>query len=404
MKLLRSIFSGVLFLIIGIGCGPQESGELSQPSDVGVRSATTVPEALRLVDHLTVYPSDTEPPFAMQLIREESFGDTEDVLVSMAPLFPVAVDNRNRVYITDVQMFIHLFESDGSYISRLGREGEGPGEFRQIRQLIIHDGKLWVYDSHLRRISLFSTETHEFESMILFLPDNSGRIENPGGATPLMLRSILDDGSYLVSFYQIRGPYFEPEDPEVDGYYRFYSVSEDGRSLRKKLFEQSFSILFPVREPIWIPKPVPFDLFPVTTFSSYHHFYTVETRHFYIRVYDTQGTYLRSFYYPFMNRKVTREESQEVPGTIRSPDIWPAIQEMKFDDENRLWVATIVESDLEYKWWVLEENGSLISKFRWPQNRPIVAIRNGSIYTRETEEETGLDQIIRYRIEMEEAK
>jgi hypothetical protein len=68
------------------------------------------------------------------------------------------------------------------------------------------------------------------------------------------------------------------------------------------------------------------------------------------------------------------------------------------DDSNRLWVSTIVEDFDVYEWWVLEDNGELITKFDWPRDEPIEVIKNGKMYTRQTDEETGLERIVRYQI------
>ena len=74
---------------------------------------------------------------------------------------------------------------------------------------------------------------------------------------------------------------------------------------------------------------------------------------------------------------------------------------MFVDDENRLWISTIVEDFDVYEWWVLEENGEMITRFEWPRDEPIEMIKNDYLYTKETEDETGVQQVVRYRVEME---
>ncbi len=73
---------------------------------------------------------------------------------------------------------------------------------------------------------------------------------------------------------------------------------------------------------------------------------------------------------------------------------------MLIDDQNRLWISTIVKDLDVYRWWVLEENGKLLARFTWPRNREIEVIKNGFVYAKETEDETGLERVVRYRIEM----
>ena len=84
------------------------------------------------------------------------------------------------------------------------------------------------------------------------------------------------------------------------------------------------------------------------------------------------------------------------------PDTWPAMDNMIIDDDGRLWIATIVEDLDVFEWWLLEETGELLSKFKWPRDEPIVTVKNGKVYTRQTDVETGLERVVRYGIEMAE--
>jgi hypothetical protein len=44
----------------------------------------------------------------------------------------------------------------------------------------------------------------------------------------------------------------------------------------------------------------------------------------------------------------------------------------------------------------------VITKFDWPRDEPIEVIKNGYVYTRQIEEETGLQQVVKYRVAFEE--
>lgn len=71
------------------------------------------------------------------------------------------------------------------------------------------------------------------------------------------------------------------------------------------------------------------------------------------------------------------------------------------DDENRLWVSTIPNGDkLMYEWLVLQNTGEWIATFKWPGNRSIDKIKDGYLYSRETEQTTGIQTIVKYRIEL----
>ena len=86
------------------------------------------------------------------------------------------------------------------------------------------------------------------------------------------------------------------------------------------------------------------------------------------------------------------------------PQTGPALNDLIVDDEGQIWVSTIVEDFDIYEWWVLEETGALITRFEWPRDEPIEVIRNGYMYTRQTDAETGIQQIVRCRVEIMETK
>lgn len=54
---------------------------------------------------------------------------------------------------------LSVFSPEGRYLGRLGREGDGPGEFRFIRSLQVGpNDSLYVFDVSLQRLTVFSAE------------------------------------------------------------------------------------------------------------------------------------------------------------------------------------------------------------------------------------------------------
>lgn len=63
-------------------------------------------------------------------------GDDEDVLLGVVT--SIAVDGEGRVYLLDAQLnVVHVFSPDGEFLREIGREGEGPGEFRRAESLFL---------------------------------------------------------------------------------------------------------------------------------------------------------------------------------------------------------------------------------------------------------------------------
>lgn len=89
------------------------------------------------------------------------------------------------------------------------------------------------------------------------------------------------------------------------------------------------------------------------------------------------------------------------------PDTWPAVHTMELDDDERLWVATITDSDSTYQWRVISPEGQLLSRFekagkrtsRSVMSKPLIKIYNGYFYELERDIQRGIEQIVKYRIE-----
>ena len=149
---------------------------------------------------------------------------------------------------------------------------------------------------------------------------------------------------------------------------------------------------------------------PIVATSDNGDIYVAMSDHLLIRKYSLDGDYQSAFYHPFEHLKMNRDDAINAQVTELLADIvsqndlleaWPAMDRMLVDDEGRIWISTIVGILDVYEWWILEESGELITKFDWPRDELIVIIKNGKMYTRETDEESGLVQVVRYGIELQ---
>jgi len=69
----------------------------------------------------------------------------------------LALDSREYTYLSDSDPSrIVIFDSIGKYVRTVGRAGQGPGEFN-TPVIAVAGGQLLVYDSQLRRITMFDT-------------------------------------------------------------------------------------------------------------------------------------------------------------------------------------------------------------------------------------------------------
>lgn len=351
------------------------------------------------ISHSSEIPTSQEIKF----IREVTYGETQKVLLST--IEDIAVDKNNRVFIADDdQMVIHVYKKNGTYLKSLGRSGRGPGEFRGISSIKIKNGNLYAADGtpYPGLINIYSLESLDFSHAIKLLATNKNEFGE--------LKARLIDEFYLVNDDNVLVRYIRPYDrsaPE-QRYLRYYIQNEDGKIISEEIFRQDDIRYNPYVYPsgYTVALTFPFQSRALFRVSNDGYLYSADTEDFVIKKHNSRGKFLNKIQHSFTNTSFDEDEFTEnvehdglVPmlNNMDLPEFWPALDEIIIDNENRLWVSTIVQNDEIYKWWLLDETGEVITKFEWPRSKPIKAVQNGYLYTQETDER-GIDEIVRYKI------
>ena len=120
-----------------------------------------VPEYISDMNNVVIFsPKDIENADTIRLIKDQEFGDSDDLFFANVRGF--ITDDSGRLYIWDIApgtLTIHLFSSNGDYITSLGRKGRGPGEFNSICCLNVRSNDLHVVDQSLSRVTVYSTDS-----------------------------------------------------------------------------------------------------------------------------------------------------------------------------------------------------------------------------------------------------
>ena len=109
----------------------------------------------------------------------------------------IAVDVAGRVYVADSKPeIIKVFGPDGAFLHTIGREGEGPGEFKTAF-IGVHGSKLVVHDPSLSRTTVFDTSgalIKSWQTSCCYYGsiglDTAGRISILTMTTPEQKRSV----------------------------------------------------------------------------------------------------------------------------------------------------------------------------------------------------------------------
>lgn len=382
----------ILMLFILLGCSAEEND--------------TIPAEVRKLKNLTILPSDIQPTHEIIIRKEQMFGGIENNQVALGHIGDVAVDESGRVFISDTQKkTIHVFNSDGQYIKQMGGEGMGPGEYGHIFDMKIQGDKLFAFDPTFFRINFYSPDSLTFDHAEgLFFQDWSD-IKAIKGANPTKFY-YWGNNNLLIGFDQILG--------ENIYYYIVNNRSHSTKIIADPILlqrnDEGTHLDIELPNGLIGARKVPFGRKSLIAVSEDRHIFSAWTDQFLIKEFDSKGNYLRAWYCPYTNPPLTQTVIDSIVNPLdeasveralngyKAPATWPALYDLRISGQNRLWVSTIVENTFVTEWWILEQDGTLIGRFAWPKQKSIEAIKNGFIYTKESDRVSGLQTVVRYRV------
>ena len=384
-----SVFVLVLILMV-VACSSEPEIEL--------------PEEVAAMENVAVFPADSEPEMELSLTPETSFGDTDELF--LGGWLSAKVDDNGRVFLADMQETqLHMYNPDGSYNRQIGREGEGPGEYRQIGTLRTDEQFLHLMDRRLNRITRYDLETFEVvgETLLSIEQTEGENYRYPqdyyltGGEEYLMIvGSAFSAGVTDDSGRSIGG----------------VKLGWSGDSLSTEtLFSFDASEALVHREGgSMMVMNVPYKRSSVL---SYHNNQLIHgwSEHFLFSVYDENGEYQRAIYYPYQKLALDRDvilnmyddRDEQWFSMVQNddmPDRWPSWNTFTTDDESRIWIERIVDDSDDTVLHVLSNTGELLGTAPWHRNNRIQDIKNGYLYSSE-ENDMGLREIVKYAIGLE---
>lgn len=357
---------------------------------------------------------------------DKKFGTNHEVIIGNSR--EVAVDEQDRVFIKDNGLVtIHVFDPDGTYLTSLGREGKGPGEFSSgstHTPILIDSDMLYVMDGSLDiayRAQVFNTNDLSFQYTIKLLAENQREYALLKGYIPKKLYPLSGD-TLLVAYYPSH-PVLRKNLRTNPIYYTLQNLK--GEILTEPIFKQkNVRYLSYLVKDVEIPYDAmhafPFFAKPLFAVSKDGNLFSSDGNNFEVKIHDKTGNQIGAFQHPFNNLPLDMdsliehyEETNYMSGygegvavkMIKEaedlPKTWPALKSMFFDDENRLWVSTIINDQEAYEWWVLKSTGELIGRFKWPRSKLIQEVKNGYLYTLERENEKSEYFAHRYKMKLE---
>lgn len=372
------------------------------------RPDVQLPEEISSLDNLVKFSADSEPLTQVQLIPETVYGDTEDVL--LGDWLSVHVDSRGRVFIGDSrETVIHLYNPDGTYNRQIWRSGEGPGEYQNIGPMRSDENYFYHYDNRSRRLTKYDINS------FVVAGDVELRIE--WDDEEAFFRSVRTfyligaDDEILVQLgmgFRAGRPDIDLSQREMQGYL-FNLETGTFSDQRVFTFPASEALVHFGNDGSLAVTSVPYKRSSVARVNNGQIIHGWN-EHFLFRFYDMESNYRRAVYYDYPNPPLDRNEVLKLyegrgepwEGMVRNddmPETWPSWSGFLMDDENRLWVERRTTDPDLTEFHLLDESGELLAVLPWDAANRVQHIQNGYLYSLE-ENEDGLREVVKYRIEM----
>ena len=365
------LFTVLLSALLFWGCGDE--------------NRRSVPKHVLELSNLTIFPKTSESESSISLSRQIAFSDS----LLLDEIISVAADDSGNVFIAGSswkRRVVHVFEPDGTRRQSIGNYGEGEGEFLEISGIQIRGNRLYVFDDELQRATIFSTETGEFLESVNLTPRYINRKEELDEIQwrPVWARA---DGTFLIQRKEEKNPAYYP-----DRFLRYFAINRDSKVLSGELLEQR-DTQYLVGD--YAGRPAPFTLdIPersMLAISEQDDLYSAWTGEFLVKVYNEDGDYQRAYYHPLNRIDLKRKELihprfshnkqlRRIRESAEYPEKWPALYSMLIDDQDRIWVSTVIDDEEQFGWWVIGSNATF-KRFKWPKEKPVQLIKDGFAYT-----------------------
>lgn len=316
----------------------------------------------------------------------------------------VDLDSEGRIYVGDgMADGIVVLDSDLTYSHNIGRRGDGPGEFRSISsvQVVAADSVL-VWDSRLRRATVFDPAGHDVRTMIL----------RDSEAMPYWAEAIPRDSGYLVLFtptYYASGA--DLQQPRRTNVLRRIVDSPN-------LADSDSLFAFPAGEAlVWRGQDGrgggavevgnhPFGSVPFVAVAGESHVAYATSLALQVTIIDLGSGVQSGFSYETTPVEVTRRQlnaakdgmSRRLKKVLEegAPYTWPPVVGMAVDDQDQIWLGLRM-GDGTNEWAAFTRDGSHVTSVLLPSAFELYVARGGQLVG-VSEDELDVPRVQVYRL------
>lgn len=321
--------------------------------------------------------------------RSQSFVDAPEITFTEVaritePLFgviqTVRSTPRGEIIVGDwMTRSFSVLGPDDEFMYAFGKEGEGPGEFRYLPNLIVDPDTFYTFEQWPDRVAAWVPGQTQ--------PARIGILgESVAGRSVIAYR----DGQFVLR--QIE--FFRPGDaPDKE---RFTSVStwRTGSEVQDSLLVVPGDEMAVVsRDGMISVRSVPFgrsNLFASDSEGRIIHVWTERPE---VNVYDSSMELERTIPLDYASPEFTRHDLDDYLGdypdmespmrravTDMAPEQWPAVRQLIVDDQDRIWIGLRTPSSEPTRWLALTSEGEIVGQAELPDDLRLHVVRGNTAY------------------------
>ncbi|MGB2906958.1 MAG: 6-bladed beta-propeller [Candidatus Aminicenantaceae bacterium] len=354
-------------------------------------------QKIKTVDGVKIIQNGNKPsapkgvPTKFTLTDVATIGYDDDPDKSLAELGVFVVAENGKIYVTDIkERKVKVFDADGSFVSLIGREGQGPGEFTIPGQIQISpDNELMVEDGGALRMVFFTLDGEFIRNLSMVKP----------GILGLSGLIVDEKGNFAGRKMTLAAPILEFETMIFD------------KDLNELASIDSAEMQIPI--PGSGNKMNILDFVQVYLFNGEGNLMYGVNRDYEIKEYDLQGKHTLSILKDYKPVKVTQEDIEKFAERMAAfsgmtqgvdlmeifefPEVFPPYQGFFLDDQGRIFVRTWEKGEGEDEYWtdVFDKEGRFFTRF---VHKSELSIIDGDTAYGVEENEEGFRLIKRYSV------
>ncbi|MFL5383033.1 MAG: 6-bladed beta-propeller [Longimicrobiaceae bacterium] len=299
------------------------------------------------------------------------------------------VDSRGNVYVADRSSQLLVFSPSGAVIRKLGRKGQGPGEFDWLQSVHVLPGdSVYAFDSGLSRVTVFGPRS-----------DRAAYSVNVGTSAMLFPYWVHPASSTRSIFAAYRAAFGDGDGRGAHGHRRevLRILNPDGSVQRDSLVSFTESEMLFLHGAVEGVTYNPFGRQPVFAAGGGDRVYAAWTGALDVGVYSPDGRRVATIRpaVAVTPRPITARDRDSVvaalgrtvpPAAVRrafaevGSESWPLFREMVVDDAGRVWLGLLGRHGEPVHWTAFDASGARVASMDLPENVSLRVLRGRRAY------------------------